>query len=117
MMKKEDPIVISDAAFGTWISVSEALPEFNVGVLIATEDGDVTAASRLSVTPYIDRKKGVPGDVYYNPCDPTSWTNFENKNWIWEGHLIGGYEWNWEFDERNITHWMPLPAPPAETKH
>jgi hypothetical protein len=26
---------------------------------------------------------------------------------------FGGYEWDWEFDWDDLTHWTPLPAPPA----
>jgi len=25
---------------------------------------------------------------------------------------FGGYEWEWDFDFMDITHWMPLPEPP-----
>jgi hypothetical protein len=28
------------------------------------------------------------------------------------GHKFGGIEWEFEFHERNITHWAPLPEPP-----
>ena len=25
---------------------------------------------------------------------------------------FGGYEWEWDFEWKNLTHWMPLPEPP-----
>ena len=29
---------------------------------------------------------------------------------------FGGYEWDWDFDTKEITHWMPLPPLPDKTK-
>ncbi|AAQ73407.1 gp61 [Burkholderia phage Bcep1] len=26
----------------------------------------------------------------------------------------GGWEWEWDFAADDVTHWMPLPAPPAD---
>ena len=30
----------------------------------------------------------------------------------WGSHGFSGYEWEFDFDERFVTHWMPLPKPP-----
>jgi len=27
---------------------------------------------------------------------------------------FGGYEWEWDFAPDDVTHWMPLPAPPEQ---
>jgi hypothetical protein len=35
--------------------------------------------------------------------------------WI-RGHGFDGYEWEWDFTERDITHWMPLPSPYIKTE-
>jgi len=38
---------------------------------------------------------------------------FNNDGSIfWDGCNFGGYEWEWDFDERFVTHWMPLPPLP-----
>ena len=34
------------------------------------------------------------------------------KSFGWTGHEFGGYEWEWDFNEEEITHWMPLPELP-----
>jgi hypothetical protein len=31
-----------------------------------------------------------------------------------DGVGFGGYEWEWDFDPRDLTHWMPLPKPPSD---
>lgn len=53
------------------------------GVLI-TDGNIVTVAERSSVC----------GDIW------------------WDGHYFSGYEWEWDFDTRDITHWAKLPLPP-----
>ena len=30
----------------------------------------------------------------------------------WDPHGFGGSEWEWDFEENSITHWMPLPELP-----
>jgi hypothetical protein len=32
----------------------------------------------------------------------------------WFPHEVGGYEWEWDFDIKKVTHWMPLPKPPND---
>ena len=32
----------------------------------------------------------------------------------WHPIMISGYEWDWDFNLGSISHWMPLPDPPAE---
>ncbi len=32
---------------------------------------------------------------------------------IWKPLGIEGYEWDWYFDDREITHWMELPELPG----
>ncbi len=71
-----------------WISVKDKLPERGVGVLIT--DGRMVTCAEF-------------GGTYQN----------RNGEYIsWNGHEFGGYEWEFDFDEGNITHWMSLPQPP-----
>jgi hypothetical protein len=37
---------------------------------------------------------------------------FESDSGYPYGVEFGGYEWEWDFDWRELTHWMPLPEPP-----
>lgn len=67
-----------------WIAIKDKLPEVGVGVLI-TNGVIVTAAQRDTL--FDDRIN-------------------------WDGHEYGGYEWDFDFDENSITHWMSLPDPP-----
>ncbi len=68
-----------------WISIKDKLPEFNIGVLV-TNGEVVTAAAR--------------GDF------------FKSGEINWMSHGGNGPEFDWDFDERFVTHWMPLPEPP-----
>ncbi len=34
----------------------------------------------------------------------------------WTGHGFGGYEWEFDFADESVTHWMPLPPPPSQEK-
>ena len=29
---------------------------------------------------------------------------------------FGGYEWEWDFEWKDLTHWMPLPPLPDKTR-
>jgi len=40
---------------------------------------------------------------------------FVGKDWIDEVGF-GGYEWDWNFEWEDLTHWMPLPEPPKADK-
>lgn len=68
-----------------WISIKEQLPPEGQGVLIS--DGEFVTAAELTLT-------GLSGPR------------------LWDGHCCGGYEWEWDFDTREITHWAELPEPP-----
>lgn len=95
-----------------WISVEDSLPAFDQGVLVAIEGGEVTVASREDIGQHIWRKKGVPDTVGFDPADPKNKDYWEVKDWRWSGHLWKGHEWEFEFDDRAVTHWAPLPEPP-----
>lgn len=72
-----------------WIAVKDRLPEPNVGVLI-TNGKIITVAERWKF-------------------------KFNNiKRISWSAHEWGGYEWDWDFDEDSITHWMLLPKLPLK---
>ena len=69
-----------------WINVKDKLPPFDIGVLV-TDVAIVTVAQRYKF-------------------DLTS-----KKLW-WTSHGYGGYEWDFDFDPKDITHWAELPEPP-----
>ena len=68
-----------------WINIKKQLPPKNEGVLVT--DGKIVTAA------YLDYFKGEP--------------------WWWCGWGFDGYEWEFDFEsnfnEGAITHWMPLP--------
>lgn len=72
-----------------WISVKDRLPKWKEGVLVT--DGNVVTVASL------DYWDGWP-------------------KW-WDGHGFSGYEWEFDFsnnfEDGKVTHWMPLPNPPA----
>ena len=72
-----------------WISVKDRLPEFNQDVLIFANPSIATAVRHM--------------------CSPKT-----PDDWWWTGNCYGGYEWEWDFETENITHWMELPDPPKE---
>lgn len=37
----------------------------------------------------------------------------EDHTWL-SGVCLGGYEWDFDYDWEDITHWMELPKPPEE---
>ena len=95
-----------DDAVG-WISVKDALPEQNTHVLIVWVNHDPL--------PYYERIKDKPfvaSGVYYNGL------------WYWWSDgveaLLAEYGGGCIFPVDNaieITHWMPLPAPPEEVQN
>lgn len=43
--------------------------------------------------------------------------SFAMDNYIWwDGCHFSGQEWEWHFDEKDITHWMPMPKSPNMKK-
>ena len=70
---------------GDWISIEDRLPEEAVGILIT--DGSIVTCASMEMWrtgPY------------------------------WNGYGFGGYEWEFDFHWKDVTHWQPLPAPPKE---
>ena len=37
----------------------------------------------------------------------------DDPKWMF-GHGFRGYEWEYNFDSKQATHWQPLPEPPDE---
>lgn len=35
-------------------------------------------------------------------------------NYLWTSYGFGGYDWDFDFMESQITYWMPLPEPPKK---
>jgi len=67
-----------------WISVNEQLPEIDLPVLIAYKDWHSM-----------------------NIC-----VAMRCESGYWDVQGVGGYEIENDFQETDITHWMPLPALP-----
>ena len=72
-----------------WKDIQKELPEKGVGVLVT--DGKIVTSAELA--------------------EP-----FRLVNLRWTGHEYSGYEWEFDFNEHNITHWMPLPNLPKKEK-
>ena len=70
-----------------WKDIKKELPEKNVGVLIT--DGKIITAVRLV-------------------------ESFKSGDLEWMGHEYSGFNWEFDFNEVNITHWMPLPNLPKK---
>ena len=85
-----------------WISIKDKEPPKNHLVLIT--DGKVIVVSfwenRHDAGPEAPKRFAVP---------------------IWEGHGFGFDEspvdWAWNFEDHEITHWMPLPELPGKEEH
>lgn len=75
-----------------WILVSDRLPPLDHGVLVFAKGFGVTCASRWT---------------WVSSCP--------ESNWRWDGHLFSGYTGEWEFDfqDSDVTHWAELPQPPS----
>jgi hypothetical protein len=70
-----------------WVSVKEGLPEQDKLLCLVTDGLEITSAefNRLS---------------------------FKHYKKYWYIHLTSGYDWEWYFDDVEITHWMPIPELP-----
>lgn len=69
-----------------WILLSERLPKEGQGVLIT--DGKTMVTAEI-------------GDY------------FERKNcYFWSPVGFSGYEWEYDFEYEDVTHWMELPEAP-----
>ena len=72
-----------------WIALKDNLPDLRTPVLIT--DGKV--------------------------CVVAQWHGFDRLDpalICWQEVGFGGFEWEWDFADRDITHWMPLPPLPTE---
>lgn len=67
-----------------WIKLTDKLPPENKGVLVFARG--VIATARM-----YHYKDGI----------------------YWSGEGFGGYEWDFDFQKGDVTHWMFLPKPPA----
>ena len=41
---------------------------------------------------------------------------YDSGRIMWDGCHFSGYEWEWDFNEEDITHWAPMPKPPSIKK-
>ena len=69
-----------------WIDIKKQKPRHQQQVLIT--DGILVTAAEA------DAVMNKDGSIWWNGCN------------------FGGYEWDWDFDEKLVTHWMSLPLPP-----
>lgn len=76
-----------------WINITRQQPDHQQKILIT--DGTMVTAAEYWVWPQADKKFGL--------C-PFRCLGFD------------GYEWEWDFNPKDITHWMPLPNPPVKGK-
>jgi len=78
-----------------WISVKDRLPEHGEAILVYST-------------------KSMTGDPIITTCRIDR-HSFSPEIWM-DGYGFGGYEWEYDFDWKDITHWMPLPSPPTEER-
>lgn len=69
----------------------------NTDVLVLMKDGCIDVAN-----------DGFMPDRYTNPYrgDPV----FVPARTSWSPCHVGGYDWDWDYDESDIVGWMPLPS-------
>ncbi len=67
-----------------WIDIKEQLPPHAIGILIT--DGKIVTCAKAQI---------------------------KNNEVFWfSGHEFLGYDWEWDFELKDITHWAELPEPP-----
>jgi hypothetical protein len=93
MASRREALRVEEQVVSEWIACKDRMPERYTGVLV-TDGKFVTAAewTPIRLGPNDPRGEYLPS---------------------WSGHEFSGHEWEWDFDERDITHWMPLPTPPS----
>ena len=74
-----------------WIDIKKQKPKHKQEVLITT--GQIVTAA---ITNY----------CIYDKDDKIFWDTCHSS----------GYEWDWDFNEKDITHWMPMPKLPSIEK-
>jgi len=84
-----------------WISVKDKLPPVGVGVLVAGRMQVVGDLGFISV-PFVTAAQ-------YSPIG-----NQGSLSVWWDGHCFQGYEWEFDFEAEQVTHWMALPEPPSD---
>ncbi|WPE80224.1 DUF551 domain-containing protein [Acinetobacter baumannii] len=73
-----------------WISVEDQMPKEHEAVLILLKSGCISQANLYE-------------DGDYSEHDDTHYIG-----WYWEDHNR-----DWTVELTDVTHWMPLPAPPT----
>lgn len=76
-----------------WISVDTGLPPLDVPVWLVTNNGGI----------FIGCRSDDAGGWLWGNCYGDFWLDSNNK---WRTDTC-------ETDDYNVTHWMPLPAPPV----
>jgi hypothetical protein len=79
-----------------WIDITETKPPKGEGVLV------YVPAHRF----------GGPDTITVAQFD--YWTDGNEIRTSLHGYGFGGYEWEYDFETKDITHWRPLPQPPRK---
>lgn len=82
-----------------WTHVADGLPDLMKPVLL-TDGKIVLVGERVEERFYLEKR---------------------GRAWRWIAVGVSGYEWDWDFNDilsesDPVTHWMPLPEPPNETR-
>jgi hypothetical protein len=64
------------------------------------------------------RQKVLISDGYIVTAAQADLLEFGNEESIWwDGCFFEGWNWEWSFKAKNITHWAELPSPPRGDNH
>lgn len=88
-----------------WISVDDQMPEYSAPVLVfCAKSGYTRDGLKVTVASFVSKEELEESMEEYNDQDDT---------WCAEIGLSHGDYGSWLMTEE-VTHWMPLPAPPAQ---
>lgn len=77
-----------------WIDIKEKKPPKQIGVLVYANRGARPEVITVAEFDYCTDGKDITTSL--------------------NSHGFGGYEWEYDFEAKDITHWRPLPNPPRK---